>query len=223
MSRLEWEVSSLSPLVNEIKDTLMSELLDTLERVKNELRLRTDKKLEVITEDANTLKDRLATLESGGITRKESMKSELAEQIRPLRKRITDLEAENKTIRAELTQLKMKLATVAKDTTATTASNAPVSSQSTITIAPQEPLPLIFPPLPVYLISSSTHSDDWTHPPIPPPPSSTTSPSGTGKTSEQISILSQRHSPAEENKTQRTKNRYWNNGNTSWGLCYPRY
>ena len=55
MSRLEWEVSSLSPLVNEIKDTLMSELLDTVERVKNELRLRTDKKLEVITEDANTL------------------------------------------------------------------------------------------------------------------------------------------------------------------------
>ena len=116
MSRLESEVSSLSPLVNEIKDTLMSELLDTVERVKNELRLRTDKKLEVITEDANTLKDRLATLESGGITRKESLKSELAEQIRPLRKRITDLEAENKTIRAELTQLKMKLATVAKDT-----------------------------------------------------------------------------------------------------------
>ena len=61
----------------------MSEFLDTVERVKNELRLRTDKKLEVITEDANTLKDRLATLESGGITRKESMKSELAEQIRP--------------------------------------------------------------------------------------------------------------------------------------------
>ena len=95
LSRLESEVSSLSPMVNEIKDTLMSELLDTVERVKNELRLRTDKRLEVITEDANTLKDRLATLESCGITRKESMKSELVEQIRPLRKRITDLEAEN--------------------------------------------------------------------------------------------------------------------------------
>ena len=65
----------------------MSELLDTLERVKNELRLRTDKKLEVITENANTLKNRLATLDSGGITRKEYMKSELAEQIRPLRKK----------------------------------------------------------------------------------------------------------------------------------------
>ena len=101
-------------MVNEIKDTLMSELLDTLERVKNELRLRTDKRLEVITEDANTLKDRLATLESSGITRKESMKSELAEQIRPLRKRMTDLEAENKTIRAEVTRLKVKLSTVAK-------------------------------------------------------------------------------------------------------------
>ena len=137
MSRLEWEVSSLSPLVNEIKDTLMSELLDIVERVKNELRLRTDKKLKVITEDVNIFKDRLATLESGGITRKETLKSELAEQIRPLRKRITDLEAENKTIRAELTQLKMKLATVAKDTTTTTASNAPISYQSTITIAPR--------------------------------------------------------------------------------------
>ena len=112
LSRLESEVSSLSLMVNEIKDTLMSELLDTVERVKNELRLRTDKRLEVITEDTNTLQDRLATLESGGITRKESMKSELAEQIRPLRKRITDLEAENKTIRAELTQLKLKLATL---------------------------------------------------------------------------------------------------------------
>ena len=95
LSRLESEVSSLSTLVNEIKDTLMSELLDTVERVKNELRLRTDKRLEVITEETNTLKDRLATLQFGGITRKESMKSELAEQIRPLRKRITDLEAEN--------------------------------------------------------------------------------------------------------------------------------
>ena len=82
------------------------------EIVKNELRLFTDKKLEVITEDANTLKVRLTTFESGGITRKESMKSELAEQIRPLRKRITDLEAENKTIRAELTQFKLKLATL---------------------------------------------------------------------------------------------------------------
>ena len=74
---------SISSMVNEIKDTLISELLDTVERVKNELRLRTDKKLEVTTKDANTLKDRLATLESGGITRKESMRSELAEQIRP--------------------------------------------------------------------------------------------------------------------------------------------
>ena len=80
--------------------------------MKNELRLRTDETVEVITEDANTLQDRLATLESGGITRKETLKSELAEQIRPLRKRITDLEAENKTIRAELTQLKLKLATL---------------------------------------------------------------------------------------------------------------
>ena len=98
LSRLESEVSSLSPMVNELKDTLMSELLDTVESVKNELQLRTDKRLEVITEDANTLntlKARLVTLESGGITRKESMKSELVEQIRPLRKRITDLEAEN--------------------------------------------------------------------------------------------------------------------------------
>ena len=49
-------------MVNEIKDTLMSEFLDTVERVKNELRLRTDKRLEVITEETNTLKDRLATL-----------------------------------------------------------------------------------------------------------------------------------------------------------------
>ena len=73
----------------------MSEFLDTVERARNELRFRMDRKLEVITEDVNTLKDRLATLESCGITRKESMKSELAEQIRPLRKRITDLEAEN--------------------------------------------------------------------------------------------------------------------------------
>ena len=83
LSRLESEESSLSPMVNEIKDTPISELLDSVERVKNELRLRTDKKLEVTTKDANTLKDRLATLESGGITRKESMRSELAEQIRP--------------------------------------------------------------------------------------------------------------------------------------------
>ena len=83
LSRLESEVSSLLPKVNEINDTLISELLDSVERVKNELRLRTDKKLDVITEDANTLKDRLATLQFGGITRKESMKSELAEQIRP--------------------------------------------------------------------------------------------------------------------------------------------
>ena len=97
----------------------------------------------------------------------------------------------------------MKLATVAKDTTATTALNAPISSQCVITIARLEPLPLITPPLPVNFTSSSTHSDDWTHPPIPPPPSSTTSPSGTGKTSEQISILSQRHSPAEKLREQR--------------------
>ena len=69
LSRLESEVSSLSPMVNELKDTLMSELLDTVERVKNELPLRTDKKLEVITGDANTLEDRLATLESGGEVR----------------------------------------------------------------------------------------------------------------------------------------------------------
>ena len=55
LSRLESEVSSLLPKVNEINDTLISELLDSVERVKNELRLRTDKKLEVITEDANTL------------------------------------------------------------------------------------------------------------------------------------------------------------------------
>ena len=81
LSRLESEVSRPSPMVNELKDTLMSELLDTVERVKNELRLRTDETLEVITEDANTLQDRLATLESGGITRKESMRSDLAEQI----------------------------------------------------------------------------------------------------------------------------------------------
>ena len=65
----------------------MSEFLDTVERARNELRFRMDRKLEVITEDVNTLKDRLATLESGGITRKEYMKSELAEQIRPLRKK----------------------------------------------------------------------------------------------------------------------------------------
>ena len=152
------------------------------------------------------------------------MKSELAEQTRPLRKKEkknTDLEAENKTIRAKLTQLKMKLAIVAKDTTATTASNAPISSQSTITLVPQELLPLVLPPLLVNFTSSSTHSDDWTHPPIPPPPSFTTRPSSTGKTSEQTGILSQRHSPAE--KAQRTKNMYWNNGNASGGLCYPRY
>ena len=92
---------------------------------------------------------------------------------------------------------------VAKDTTDTTASNTPVSSQSTITIAPQEPLPLIFPPLPVYLISSSTHSDDWTHPLTSPPPSFTTRPSSTGTTPEQTSILSQRHSPAEKLREQR--------------------
>ena len=74
---------SISPMVNEIKDTLISELLDTVERVKNELRLRTDKKFEVIAEDANTLKDRLATLESGGITRRSQSwlkKSDLLEK-----------------------------------------------------------------------------------------------------------------------------------------------
>ena len=53
------------------------------EIVKNELRLYTDKKLEVITEDANTLKHRLATHEYGGITRRSQSwlkKSDLLEK-----------------------------------------------------------------------------------------------------------------------------------------------
>ena len=64
-------MSSLSPNGERNKNTLMSEFLDTVERARNELRFRMDRKLEVITEDVNTLKDRLATLEYGGITRKE--------------------------------------------------------------------------------------------------------------------------------------------------------